>query len=81
MFHPELGPIARLFIAVAVFAPSLSAGYAVTVALMAVGVPEIVAAVPAALTALAGILALTYGAESLANWRADAVAAKGAAGA
>ncbi len=74
MFHPTLGPRARLAIVLAVFVPSLAAGYAVFTGLMTVGAPEMVAAFPGAVTTLVGILVITYGVETVINRRARATA-------
>lgn len=74
MFHPELGRPARLLIAFTVFIPSLSAGYGVAAGLMAAGTPEAVAAFPALVVALVGILVITYGVEAVVNRRARATA-------
>lgn len=68
MFHPHLGPIARLTIALAVLAPSLAAGYGTWYALSPIA-PQPVAAFPAALIAIIGIITITHGIETLLNRR------------
>lgn len=72
MFHPELGPLARLLIALTVFIPSIAAGYGTLAGLTEVDAPPIVAAFPAALITVAGILVITHGIETWLNQRAAA---------
>ena len=72
MFHPHLGPLARLAIALAVFVPSLSAAAATLVGLKTAGWPDLAAGLPAGLVAIAGILGITHGVEAWINQREDA---------
>ena len=72
MFHPHLGPLARLAIALAVFVPSLSAAAATLIGLRAAGWPDLAAGFPAGMVAIAGIIGITYGIETRLNRREDA---------
>jgi hypothetical protein len=72
MLHPNLGPLARLTVMLAVHIPSLAAGAGTALGLIAAGAPPIVAALPAGLVAIAGIITLTHSIETLIQRQAAA---------
>lgn len=72
MFYPQLGPLARFAAMLVAFVPSLAAGAGAAVGLTAAGVPPIVAALPAGIVAIAGIVTITHGIETLIQRRAAA---------
>lgn len=79
MPNRDLSPPARLLTAATVFIPSLTAGYGTASGLAEAGAPDIVAALPAGVVAVAGILAITHGIETWLNRQAVARAQEEAA--
>jgi hypothetical protein len=65
MPHLQLDQRARLAITLVVLTSSVAAGGGTVATLTAVGAPVLVAAFPAALITIIGIITLTYGIETL----------------
>jgi hypothetical protein len=72
MLNPDLGPLARITAMLAAFVPATGIGATVWAGARHLGAPDIVAAFPAGLVAIAGIITITHGIETLIQRQAAA---------